>query len=59
MRIRDLHPPPESWTTSRARQAAYSGTGTSTDIVVASARAYVAAINRMLGQQLAAAKGAK
>ena len=36
-------------TTSRGRCKSYSGTGTSTDIVVASARAYVSAINRMLG----------
>jgi len=31
----------------------YSGTGTSTDIIVASARAYVAAINRMVAHESA------
>ena len=36
-----------------ARQPQYSGTGTSTDIVVASARAYLGAINRMVGSDAA------
>jgi hypothetical protein len=38
--------------TSRGgRQVTYTGIGTSTDIIVASARAYIAAINRSIAHE--------